>query len=83
MTPAEQAHDLRQRADKLRRLQVGFLGQISASPHASNALKDTVDDLSFECWCAENGLEDEAERLAPWPAWTIADLDRGKGTLIC
>ena len=83
MTPAEQAHDLRHRADKLRRLQVGFLGPISASPYASDALKDVVDNLSFDVWCEENRLDDEAERLAPWPAWTIADLDRGKETPAC
>jgi hypothetical protein len=80
MTPTEQAHTLRRRADALRRLQIGFLGPISASPYASDTLKDTVDNLSFDVWCEENKLDDEAERLDPWPVWTIADLDRGKTT---
>lgn len=78
MTHTQQAHALRQASNALQRLIVGFLGPISASPHASDTLKDTADDLSFRIWRVQNVLEDGAERLSPWPCWTIADLDRGK-----
>jgi hypothetical protein len=80
MNPYERAAKLREAANELRRLQAGFLGPISVSAYASDAMKDAVDDISFKNWRIENLLDDVAERLAPWPVWTIADLDRGKTT---
>lgn len=77
MTPATRATALRAKADQLQRLR-HWLIPVSVNRRNTLALRDMADGLEWEILQIEDALETEAERLAPWPVFTLKQLDTGK-----